>query len=224
MTASTIQNVVDYARVRLGESAERRWLDTQLVTYVSEAERALAGFLNRIKKSNRFRVVKESITLSANAESFDLTTLAKAFDWLITVSVVIANVERLLVNFEDEDAPYLRNLNLGGGCPISRINLQDDNLIVEPKFGSARTLYVAYAWIPAKKTSLSDSIETPQKYDDVLVEYVVWKAQADNQQANVKFEEQFAVRLSEIADLERSRRGTSNERVVQRARNFARVR
>ena len=222
---STIQTIVDAARVRLDEPTAAKFSDSsQLIPYTSKAERRLAGILNRIPKGRRFRKLHESITVTANSETFDLTTLAKAFDWLISVSMLVGNQEVLLVNYEDGEAPYLRNAGLGGGLSISRIDLQDENLVLLPKSTTARTMYVDYAWLPAAKTSAASTIETPVKYDDDLRDYVVWYASADLGLVNNTIEEQFAMREAEIEDLERSRRGISNEKVIRRDKAFARVR
>lgn len=220
---STIQTIVDAARVRLDETTASKWSDTtQLIPYASKAERRLAGILNRIPKARRFRKLHESATLAANAETFDLTSLAKPFDWLISVSLLVAEEEILLWTFEDGDAAALRNAGIGASLSVSRIDLQDDNLVVLPRCATARTLYIDYAWIPAAKSSGSSTIETPTKYDDDLRDYVVWYASADAGLVNNTIEDQFALRESEIEDLERSRRGTSNEKAVQRARTFGR--
>jgi hypothetical protein len=222
---STIQTIVTAARVRLDEPVAAKFSDaSQLIPYTSKAERRLAGILNRIPKGRRFRALHEEITLPANAETYDLTSLAKPFDWLIEVSVLVGTAEVLLYNFEDGDSPALKNMGLAGGSIISRIDLQDDNLVVRPKFGTARTMYVSYAWIPLAKTSASDAIETPTKYDDDLRDYVVWMASADLGLVNNTIDEQFALREAEIEDLERSRRGTSNEKVLSRGHAFSRCR
>lgn len=222
---STIQDIVTAARVRLDEPTAAKFSDSsQLIPYTSKAERRLAGILNRIPKGRRFRKLHESFTVTANAETFDLTTLAKAFDWLISVSLLVGTQEVLLVNFEDGDAPYLRNSGPGSGSSISRIDLQDDNLMILPKSSTARTMYADYAWIPAAKTSAGSTIETPTKYDDDLRDYVVWMASADLGLVNNTIEEQFALREAEIEDLERSRRGISNEKVLRRDATFSRCR
>lgn len=222
---STIQTIVTAARTRLDEATAAKFSDaTQLIPYTSKAERRLAGILNRIPKGRRFRKLHESITFAANAETFDLTTLAKPFDWLIEVTVIVGTAEELLYNFEDGDSPALRNMGLAGGSIIGRVELQDDNLVVLPKFGSARTMYVSYGWVPLAKTSASDAIETPEKYDDDLRDYVVWYASADLGLVNTTIDQQFAMREAEIEDLERSRRGTSNEKVLSRGHMFSRCR
>ena len=221
---STVQTILDQLRVRLEEADARRWTDATLILYISRAEQWLAGFLSRVPKARRFRVLHESATLAANATTLDLTTLAKSYDWLIEVSVLVANVETRLINFEDGDAPYLRNLSIGGGSPISRIDLQDDNLVILPSYGTARTLYLDYGWIPLAKTSGASAIETPTKYDGDLVDRALHFALADAGLSNTKYEEEYAVRLAEIEDLERSRRGISNERVMRRANAFSRCR
>ena len=65
--ASTVQTIVDRMRVRLEESAERKWSDSsQLIPYASQAERWLARMLSRIPKSHRFRVVHETFTNPAS--------------------------------------------------------------------------------------------------------------------------------------------------------------
>ena len=222
---STVGDILDGMRTRLGETTARQWTDaSQLIPYISRGERWFAGMLSRIPKSRRFRVLHESITLAADATTYDLTTLVKDYDWLIQVSVVIANIETPLWTFEDGDQPFLRNASLGGGLPISMIDLQDDNLAVLPSYGSARTLYLQYGWIPVEKTSIGDAIETPEKYDDFLELRAIHFALSDAGLSNSGFQEEYAVRLTEIEDLERSRRGISNERVIQRARTFSRLR
>jgi hypothetical protein len=222
---STVQTIVTLARVRLDEATANQWDDSaQLIPYVSRAERRLAGLLSRIPKARRFRKLHEQITLAANAETFDLTTLAKPFDWLIEVTVLVGTAEVLLYNFEDGDSPALHNMGLAGGSIISRVELQDDNLVILPKFGQARTLYVSYAWFPAAKKSASTAIETPEKYDLDLANWVVYYAQADAGLVNSTQTEQLALREAEIEDLERSRRGTSNEKVLSRGHMFTRCR
>lgn len=222
---STVQTIIDGMRVRLGETTARTWTDsTQLIPYVSRAERWFASMLSRIPKSRRFRILHESITIPANTTTFDLTTLTKTYDWLIQVSVVIANIETPLFNFEDGDQPYLRNASLGGGIPISMIDLQDDNLVILPSYGASRTMYADYGWIPVAKTSAASAIETPTKYDDFLELRAIHFALADAGLSNSGFAEEYAMRLQEIEDLERSRRGVSSEKVITRARTFSRVR
>lgn len=219
--STTITQMVTMVRYRLDEATARKWSDNgQIIPYVSQAERRVAGIISRIPKSRRFRVTHESITLAANATTFDLTTLAKAFDWLISVSVVVANVEIQCWTFEEGEQANLRNLILGGGLPVSRIDLQDENLVVLPSYGSARTFYVSYGWIPALKTS--GNLETPVKYDDLVRDWAAWYANADAGIVNDEQQKQLMVRESEIEDLERSRRGISNESVVQRSGFFAR--
>lgn len=215
--------LVTQSRLRLDEAVARRWSDAQILSYVSQSVRRLAGKISRIPKSRRFRNLHVSATIAANAETFDLQSLAatKPFDWLISVSVLVASVEVELWNFEDGETAALRNLGLGGGSIISRIDLQDDNLVILPKFQTARTFYVNYAWLPAVQTDATKTVETPNQYDLDVVNWAVWYAHADAGIVNTSIETQLATRDDEIMDLERSRRGISNEMVIQRGRWFA---
>ena len=221
---TTYASAETLVRYRLDETTARKWSSAQIVNYLSNAERHLAGTLSRIPKTRRFRVIHESGTNAANTETFDLTGLAKTFDWLICVSIVVGNVEVPLWNYEDGDAPWLRNLGLGGGLPVSRIDLQDTNLVLLPKYGQARTLYFDYGWIPLAKTSTSDTLETPAVYDDAVVLRATIDALADAGIRNEALEQKYVLRVGEIEDLERSRRGISNERVIRRGREFSRCR
>lgn len=222
---STVSTILSRVRTRLNETTARQWSDSdQLIPYISEAERWLARMLSRIPKSHRFRVLHESITNPANTATFDLTGLTKKFDWLISLSVVVGNREILVHQSEDGDNPWLRNASIGGGDIVPRLNIQDDNLVLLPTYGASRTLYIDYGWVPAVKTSTSATIETPTEYDGDLVARVLHFALSDVGQANTKFEEEYAVRLAEIEDLERSRLGIRRERVVLEQRSFGRCR
>ena len=223
--ASTVQTIVDRLRVRLEESTARKWSDAdQLIPYTSQAERWLARMLSRIPKSHRFRVVHETFTNPANTSVYDLTGLAKRFDWLVSLSVLVGNVEVPVFTYEDGDDPHLRNLSLGGGAIIPRVDIQDDNLILLPTFGAARTMYISYGWIPSIKTSAGADLQTPQEYDEDVACRALHFALSDAGLANTKFEEQYAARLNEIEDLERSRLGIREQKVVGRSRVYSRVR
>lgn len=223
---TTYANMTTSVRIRLDEAVARRFSDSaQLVPYISQGERRLAGILSRIPKGHRFRAIHESFTITADATTFALTSLGasvREFDWLIAVSIVVANLEVPVLTFEENEQPFLRNMILSGGSPISRVDLQDDNLVILPSFGSARTGYASYGWIPVVKTT--GNLETPVKYDDMVRDWAVWYANADAGMANREQEAQLLVREEEIVDLERSRRGISNESVVQRGHTFSRCR
>ena len=213
-------------RYRIDEATARRWSSAgQIVPYISQAERHLAGVISRIPDGHRFRAIHESATLASGATIFDLTTLGSSvreFDWLIAASIVIANLEVPLMTWEENEQPFLRNMILSGGSPISRVDLQDDNLVVLPSYGSARTMYFNYGWIPLVKTT--GNLETPVKYDDVVRDWAAWYANADAGIKNNDQYDQLLAREEEIADLERSRRGISNESVVQRGHHLSRCR
>lgn len=221
---STIQSVIDRMRVRLEEDTARKWSDsTQLIPYASEAERWLARTLSHMPKSKRFRY-RQSITWTASSETFDLTTLTKRFDWLINLGVLVGSVYQKVYQFEDDDEDALWNLSLGGGAMIPRVTIADDTLVREPSFGTAQTFRIRYGYIPAIKTSASDTLETPDEYLLDVVNRAMHFANADAGISNKAIDEEYAVRLGEIEDLERARLGIRNERVVRRDRTFARCR
>ena len=221
---STIQTIVDRMRVRLEEATARKWSDAdQLIPYASEAERFVARDLSHMPKSKRFRY-RESVTWTASSETFDLTTLTKRFDWLISLAVSVSNLWYPINQFEDEDEQPLSNLSLGGGFVVPRISIADDTLIREPTFGSAQTFRIRYGWIPAIKSSAATTLDVPDEYLQLVVTRAMHFANADAGIANKAIDEEYAVLLGEVEDLERSRLGIRNEQVVQRARMFSRCR
>ena len=217
---STVQTIVDELRVRLEESTARKWSDAdQLIPYVNEAERWLARLLSHIPKSNRFRY-RQTFTIAANAETYDLTGLTKKFDWMISLAVQVSNLWVPCGVFEDDDEQPLSNLSLGGGTLVPRVSIADDTLLFEPAFQSARTARIRYGYIPTIKTSSVTTLETPDEYLLDIINRALWFAQADAGISNEGQMAQLAQRELEIEALERARLGISNERVVLRARTF----
>jgi len=220
-----IGTIVDRLRVRLEEPTARKWSNAdQLIPYASEAERWLARMLSRLPKSRRFRVLAESLTIPADTSIVAVSGLAKRFDYLIKVDVLVGNVRIPCPRFEDADDTFLRNMSLAGGVLVPAVQTQDDNLVFLPTHGAARTAYVSYGWIPTIKTSTGTTLETPQEYDGDVVQRALHFALSDLGVTNTSFEEQYAARLAEIEDLERSRIGVSTERVVRTAHSFSRCR
>ena len=221
---STIQTIVTAMRVKLQEATASQWSDAnQLIPYASQAERWLARMLSQIPGSRRFNK-RETFTLAANTEAFDLTTLSKRFASIMEVAVLVGQVYVPMERFNDEDEEGLRNYSLGGGYLRSKYTLMDDSLVFLPTYQAARTMAIRYRWIPTIKSSSSDTIETPAEYDQDLVNRALHDASGDIGQQNQSFEEKYAIRLAEIEDLERSRMGMRDERVVARTRTFGRVR
>lgn len=220
---STAQTVIDRMRIRLDETTARKWSDAQLILYINDSCQWLARMFSRIPGCKRF-TKRETFTNAASTETFDLTTLSKRFDTVLDLQVQISTVWKEVQRFDDNEEAALRNLSLGGGWIVPKYNIQDDNLILLPTFGTARTMAIRYRWMPALITAAGDTLETPDEYLTDIVTRALHFALADAGQANTKFEEEYAVRLNEIEDLERSRLGISNERVVSTSRVFSRCR
>lgn len=221
---STIATIVTRARTRLEEADARKWSDAdQLIPYASEAHQWLARVLNRIPKAKRFRY-RETFTWTASSETYAVSGLTKQFDWLVSLAVQVSSLWVPVCQFEDDDENILSNLSLGGGFQVPRVTLQDGTLYREPIFRSDQTFRIRYGYTPAVTSSSATTIETPPEYDLDLVNRLVHFALADAGMKNTAFEEEYAARLGEIEELERSRLGVRSERVVQRARMFGRCR
>lgn len=184
-----------------------RWSSNdELYFLISNAERWLARRLGSYSRGGRFKY-RESITVSANTETYAVSGLTKSFvavryiDWLSN-----ANVQQPMEIIQEGDENLYRQptIQAGGGLVPSYF-LRDGNLHILPTSPSSQTYYVTYQWIPAVKTSGTDTTETPAEYDDMLLARAAFDAMGREGESEKTFKEKYAVRLDEIEGYEFSR-------------------
>lgn len=221
---ATIQTLVDELRVRLQETTARQWSDaSQLIPYAYRSQQWWSQYLNRIEGGSRFRYT-ETFTVAASTELYAVSGLTKTFDRVIELSTLVGNILQAVQPFNDGEESELRNVGLGGSILVPKYGLQDDSIVFLPT-GPARTYRIRYGYKAPLGTSAGTTLLIPDDYIGDVVQRALHFAQADAGLTNNKFEEEYAVRLGEIEDLERSRLyGAVTERVRVRAGTFSRCR
>lgn len=195
---------------QLRDTGQQKWTDnTELFQLISNAEQWLAQFLGNIRGSGRF-TVQETISLSASTEASNISSLTSAATKVFVAvrymdMLTTSNTRQPMPVIPEGDENIWRESVLAGGAVVPGYFIRNDQFIFLPTSSSARTIYCTYQWIPIVKTSSGDTAETPTQYDDMLVNRAVFDAQAREGESERKFEEKYAVRLSEIEDMECSR-------------------
>ncbi len=204
---STYSDLLGMLRDRLDEGTANEWTDADLYGYLSMAERWLAGFLGGIRGSGRFRYT-ENQTLPASTETIALSGLTKAFDRLVSIEMQVSGGGWVplepMVDGEDHLYRSPTNVTVSGDV-VPYYRLQDDSFVFLPVASSARTLKYQYLWVPAAKTSGASTVETPVKYDDLLVLRAAHFALADAGEKDTSFDEEYASRIAEVEDYECNR-------------------
>lgn len=194
-------------RTRVNEASANEWTDPQLLRHISRGEIWESRFLGKIKRSGRFQYV-ENKTLAASTSDYALSGLTKAFDGLRFVEMELPGGYWQPCPPIDEAQEHLwrtPSSSYVSGTVVPGYILRDETMSFLPVATSARTLKFTYRWVPAAKTSSSDTAETPASYDDVLVLRALYDALADEGTRDDAFEMKYAARLAEIEEIEGSR-------------------
>lgn len=184
----------------------QKWSSSDEIYFLlSNAERWLARRIGGYSKSGRFKYA-DTVALPANTETYALSSLTKEFVAVRYIDILTNAAVRQPVDpiAEGDENLYRANSMLGWDL-VPGYFIRNDALVFLPTSGAARTLYVSYQWIPAVKTSGSDTTETPTEYDDMLLARAAFDAMSREGESDSKLEEKYAARLDEIERYEYSR-------------------
>lgn len=220
---TTVNGILTPLRIRLDEISAHEWANAdQLITYISNAERWLAGLLSDLPGCGLFRV-RDVQTVSANATTLAITSLTstatKVFYKARNVSMLLDGLNWTnLHQLDEDDENNARNIALsGGGVIVPRWRLFGTDFQFLPARSTATSCAVSYQWIPIVKTSTSDTIETPAMEDDLLVLRAAFSAMADRRESNEALNNELAQRLQDaVARYQGRQYGSRGERVRAR--------
>lgn len=215
---STVSSVASTIRTRLQETTASQWSDAQIIYQIAAAEQWLADLIGKFPGSGKYRYT-ETFTLTANAETYTLSSLTKPFAEMLEIGMQYpSGVFSPLATMEDAQEFTWRgpqNWNPGGFVrPAYR--LLDDTIQFLPKSESDRTMRITYRFLPTVKTSSGDTLETPQREDYVLITRVLHFLLGDAREKNMAFEEEHASMLAELEARWCGRQYGSNTETVKR--------
>ncbi len=207
---------------KLRDPNQQEWTDNdELYRYISNAEQWMAAWLGSLKGSGRF-VVQDTITLSANTSTFNLSSLtsaaSKTFAGVRYMEMLTAmNVRVPLSPIPEGDENLYRSpttITVDAWVPPSYL-LRNDAFEFLPISSAARTIYVTYQWLPLVKTTSGDTAETPTQYDDLLILRAAHDALGAEGEREKSFEDKYAMRISDIEDFEVTRLGRGTTETVK---------